>query len=73
MKSTQLIKLEEAINRADEFVRIMSRWNDKKLEKHLDLYREQKTLALKANKMEAFELLCEYEDQVILARLAKLK
>lgn len=50
----------------------MSRWSDKKLEKHLDLFRIQKAMALKQKKYDAFELLSEYEGQVIQARLRKI-
>jgi hypothetical protein len=64
-------KLKEAIANAREYIAQMSQWDDKKLMKHLDLFREQKERAYKANNKEAFELLDEYENQVIEARALK--
>jgi hypothetical protein len=72
VKSTQKIKLEVAIQNSLKYISTMSRWSDKKLEKHLDLFRIQKAMALKQKKYDAFELLSEYEDQVIQARLRKI-
>ena len=52
-------------------LKLLQIMHDKKLVKHLDLFRQQKEMAYKANNKEAFELLDEYENQVIEARLKK--
>jgi hypothetical protein len=73
MKTAQQIKLEDAIQNQEKYIHSMSRWNDKKLIKHLNLYRIQKEMALQQEKLDAYKLLSIYEDQVIMARLKKFQ
>ena len=73
MKTAQQMKLEDATRNEDKYIKQMSRWSDKKLEKHLNIFRIQKRIAWKEKKFEAYKLLCLYEDQVILARLKKFQ
>jgi hypothetical protein len=71
MKTTHL-KLEEAIREAELFIAQMEKMDDKKLAKHLDLFRAQMESAYRQKNFAAYELLCEYEKQVIAARVNKL-
>ena len=71
MKPAKL-KLTEAITKADKFIKQMGQFDDKRLQKHLDLFREQMNMAYKKNDAEGVALLNEYERQVIEARVAKL-
>ncbi len=65
-------KINEAFEKANEFIEQMTEFDDKQLEKHLDLFRKQMLMAHKQKKADAFVLLQEYERQVIEARVAKL-
>lgn len=49
----------------------MKSMDDEKLSKHLDLFREQMTKAFNEHNTSTFELLTEYEKQVIIARANK--
>ncbi len=71
MKSAQILKFEDALMNAEKYIHRMSKWSDKKLERHLDLFRIQKEMAWKDKKWDAYELFCLYEDQVIQARLIR--
>ncbi len=71
MKINTKIKLEEAIKNAESYIEQMKKMDDKKLRKHLDLFREQMEKAYKQKNETAFELLSEYEKQVIIARANK--
>lgn len=71
MKRNTQIKYEDATANAEAYIEQMKAMDDKKLAKHLDLYRQQMEKAYKTNNLAAYELLCEYERQVIEARLAK--
>ncbi len=71
MKSNTKIKLEDAIKNAEQYIEQMKKMDDKKLSKHLDLFQIQMEKAYKQKNEEAFELLSEYERQVIIARLSK--
>jgi hypothetical protein len=46
----------------------MRQWSDSKLEKHLDLFRQQLEMAYNQKDEDAISLLTEYENQVINAR-----
>ncbi|MDZ4712636.1 MAG: hypothetical protein SGI89_09970 [bacterium] len=69
MNSAQLTKYREAVENAEEYITIMSSWDNKKLEKHLSIFQKQMQMAFQNQNHQAFELLQEYERQVILARL----
>jgi uncharacterized protein YaiL (DUF2058 family) len=71
MKKTTRIKYEDAIANAEAYIEQMKAMDDRKLAKHLDLFRQQMEIAYKTNNHAAFELLCEYERQVIEARANK--
>lgn len=73
MNKTTQIKLKDAQQNAENYIEQMKQMDDKKLSKHLDLYRQQMERAYKQNNKEVFELLYEYENQVIEARLSKCK
>lgn len=64
-------KLDEALQRAQEFIEQMEKMDDKKLSKHLDLFRQQMEMAYQQNNDAAFRLLVEYEFQTITARVNK--
>lgn len=70
--SIQNPKLLEATQNAEKFINQMKKMDDKKLVKHLKLFRMQMEIARETKNHKAFELLCEYERQVIEARVAKL-
>jgi hypothetical protein len=61
-------KLEEAITNRETFINQMRQWSDSKLEKHLDLFRQQLEMAYNQKDEDAISLLTEYENQVINAR-----
>ncbi|MDZ4845235.1 MAG: hypothetical protein SH857_06760 [Chitinophagales bacterium] len=67
----QLTKYRSAVENAEEYIAEMSNWDDKRLVKHLDLFQQQTQMAYKQQNHEAYELLQEYERQVICARLQK--
>lgn len=71
MKSNTRIKLDDAIKNAEKYVEEMKKMDDKKLSKHLELFRIQMQKAYETNNHEAFSLLYEYEKQVIIARANK--
>jgi hypothetical protein len=71
MKKTTQIKYEDAIANAEAYIEQLKTMDDRKLAKHLDLFRQQMEIAYKTNNHAAFELLCEYERQVIEARANK--
>ena len=71
MKNTNSKKLNEALENAEAFMEEMKLMDDKKLSKHLDLFQEQMEIAYKAKNHEAYNLLCEYERQTILASVRK--
>ena len=71
MKSNRETALEDAIKNAERYIEQMVSMDDKKLSKHLDLFRQQMEMAYKQNNKKAFELLYEYERQTIIARVIK--
>jgi len=71
MKKSRNIQLEDAIQNADKYIKQMVKMDDKKLSKHLDLFRQQMQMAYDQGNHKAFELLQEYERQVIISRLIK--
>ena len=71
-KATQH-KLKDALLNAEKYIEQLKQMDDKKLSKHLDLFRQQMEMAYQQNNKEAYELLYEYEKQVIEARLSKCK
>ncbi len=71
MKNTTDIKLDEAINNAEQFIKQLEKMDDKKLSKHLDIIRLQQQMAFEQNNHSAIELLYEYEKQIIKARVNK--
>ena len=71
MKTNTKIKLEDALENAENYIEQMKSMDDKKLSKHLDLFRQQMEKAYEQKNETAFELLSEYEKQVIVARANK--
>ena len=71
MKSNTSIKLEDAIKNTARYIEEMQLMDDKQLSKNLDLFRQQIEIAYNQKNYEAYELLCEYETQVIIARVNK--
>ncbi len=71
MRNNTNIKLKDAIENAESYIEEMMLWEDKKLSKHIDLFREQMQMAYKHGNKAAFELLVEYERQTIVARANK--
>ena len=71
MKTNTKIKLDDAIKNAQRYIEQMKTMDDAKLSKHLDLFREQMEKAYKQKNETAFELLNEYEKQIIIARVNK--
>jgi len=73
MKNSTTVKLQDAIANAQQYILQMQKMDDKKLSKHLDLFREQMRKAYEQKNETAILLLAEYERQVIEARIKKLK
>lgn len=71
MKNSTKVKLEEAVSNAEKFIQQMEKMDDRKLSKHLDLFRIQMQKAFENKNKEAYSLLYEYEKQVIIARVNK--
>ena len=71
MKSNTKIKLEDALENKESYIEQMKAMDDRKLSKHLDLFRAQMEKAYKDKNETAFELLNEYENQVIITRANK--
>jgi len=71
MRNNSNIKLKVALENAESYIEEMSTWDDKKLSKHIDLFREQMQMAYKHGNNATFELLVEYERQTIIARANK--
>jgi len=69
MKTNTKIKIEEALKNAESYIEEMKVWDDKKLSKHLDLFQKQIKMAYDQGNLEAFELLQEYERQVLRSRI----
>jgi len=69
MKTNTKIKFEEALKNAESYIEEMKTWDDKKLCKHLDLFQKQMQMAYEQRNHEAFELLQEYERQVLVGRM----
>ncbi len=72
MKSTTTAKLAEAIAHAETFITQMQQMDDKKLSKHLRLFQQQMQMAYEQKNHAAYQLLYEYEQQTIVARLKKM-
>ena len=71
MKNNTSVKLEDAVANARQYIAQMQNLDDKKLSKHLDLFRQQMNKAYEQKNDKAFQLLSEYEKQVIEARVQK--
>lgn len=71
MKKQTNIKLEEARKNTELYIEQMMAMDDKKLSKHIDLFRQQMEMAYKQGNKEAYEFLVEYEIQTIIARANK--
>ena len=71
MKTNKNIKLDDALQNADRYIEELKAMDDKKLSKHLDLFRQQMQIAYDQGNHKAFELLQEYERQVIISRMKK--
>ena len=65
------IKLKEAQKNREGYISIMAGWDDGRLSKHIDLFREQRAMAYMKGDEDAMVLLDEYEWQVIEARLRR--
>lgn len=73
MNRTTRLKLKEAKANAEKFIEQMKGMDDKKLSKHIELFRQQMEIAYKKGDTAAIELLTEYEWQTIVARVEKNK
>ncbi|MDZ4757894.1 MAG: hypothetical protein SGJ10_07135 [Bacteroidota bacterium] len=71
MKNNTEKKLDDALNNAEQYIEQLKAMDDKKLSKYLDLFQQQMEMAYKQKNHAAYELLCEYERQVIIARDSK--
>lgn len=71
LMKTATLKLKQALKNRETFIAQMARWDDKQLQKHLNLFRQQMELAYRQQNHEAFALLQEYEEQVINAGITK--
>lgn len=71
MKNTTTKKLKDTIKNAQIYIEQMEQMDDKKLSKHLDLFRLQMQTAYEQKNETAFKLLAEYEQQTLIARLNK--
>lgn len=65
MKSNTQKRLDDALLNAESYIEQMKTMDDKKLSKHIDLFREQMERAYKQGNKEAYKLLYEYEKQTI--------
>ena len=66
-------KLKEALQNAELYIEQMKAIDDKKLSKHIDLFRQQQQMALAQGKPDVYELLYEYERQTLIARVEKMR
>ena len=71
MKNNTEIKLHEAIADARKIIQQLEQMDDKKLSKHLDLFREQMQKAYQQKNDMGYKLLYEYEQQTLIARITK--
>jgi len=71
MKNNTKIKREYALKNNESYIEQMKAMDDKKLSKHIDLFREQMEKAYNQGNVDAYELLYEYEKQTIIARANK--
>jgi len=71
MKNNTKIKREDALKNSESYIEQMKAMDDKKLSKHIDLFREQMEKAYNQDNVDAYELLYEYEKQTIIARANK--
>ncbi len=71
MKNKTPKKLREAIENAENFILQMEQMEDKKLSKHIELFRQQMQIAYNQKNHSAYNLLAEYEMQTIIARANK--
>ena len=71
MSTNTKIKLNDAIQNAERYIEQLKAMDDKKLSKHLDLFRQQMQKAWEQGNHTAFDLLQEYERQVIISRIKK--
>ena len=69
MSTNTKIKLDDALQNAERYIEELKAMDDKQLVKHLDLFRQQMQKAHEQGNHAAFELLQEYERQVIISRL----
>jgi len=72
MSINTTIKLEDAVQNTETFIEQMKTMDDNKLSKHLDLFRQQMEKAYRQKNFAAYELLYQYERQVIVARANKI-
>ncbi len=71
MKKAVRPALQDALKNKEKYIRMMEGFPDKKLQKHLDLFRQQMQMAYKQGNHEGFTLLQEKEWQTFMARLNK--
>ena len=70
MSNTQQALL-EALTHKELFIQQMQKFSIKRLDTHLDLVREQMRMAYKNQQHNEYELLLEYESQIISAKFLK--
>jgi len=71
MRPNTKIKLDDAHQNAERYIEELKAMDDNQLVKHLDLFHQQMQMAYEQGNHAAFELLQEYERQVIISRLLK--
>jgi ribosomal protein S6 len=72
MNNNTNIKLQDALQDAEAYIAQMKNMEDKKLARHINLFRKQMAIAYQQGNTKAFELLSEYEQQTIVARAGKI-
>lgn len=72
LSNTQQALLEALTHKA-LFIQQMRKFSIKRLDTHLDLVREQMLMAYKNQQHKEYELLLEYESQIISAKFLKLE
>ena len=71
MNTTTKHNLQDAKDNAEKYIEQMKTMSDKKLSKHIELFRLQMEKAYKDKNFEAYELIFEYEKQTIEAGVSK--
>jgi hypothetical protein len=65
-------RVKEYIADRERYIKIMTKWPWKKTDRYLDLYRQQGKWAWEQKNIDALQVLDEWENQVVEARMRKL-